>query len=147
MKPVIVIIAFVAGCGTEDLPSESRELCTERPIGDPQQPIELSLVARDRNGGVHDITAQKPESITLSTGDVGLALSIRARNLDGCAINVAMRSGEIRGGTLVQLDTSGHIDPADALQFVELPGATATDPIDAAAQDAQGRWTTVSYRP
>lgn len=149
MRTLLLFTLITAGCTTEPV-SESRELCTERTIGDPAQPIELAILTRDRDGEVRDVVDHSPAEVVLSDGRRGLVLSVRARNLDGCAVAVVMRSperAELRGGTMVQLDVTGNPDSADALQFVELPTATANDTIDVVIQDATGRWATATYSP
>lgn len=149
MKAYPLLALVLASC-TSELPRESRELCGERVIGDPSAPIEIQIVSRDQSGHVRDIGDEPPREIPLSTGQRGLALGVRARNLDGCAVSVAMRSPEreeIRGGTLVQLDRDGRPDPDDPLQFVELASATPYDVIDVLLQDATGRWAATSYVP
>lgn len=149
MRTLLLFALITAGCTTEPV-SESRELCSERTIGDPAQPIELAILTRARDGDVRDVADHSPAEVVLSDGRRGLVLGVRARNLDGCAVAVAMRSPErteLRGGTMVQLDVTGNPDPRDALHFVELPTATANDTIDVVIQDATGRWATATYSP
>ena len=149
MKTLLILTIFAAGC-TAEVARDSRELCIERTIGDPRRPIELEIVSRDRLGSIHGVADHAPAQITLSDGRQGLVLSVRARNLDGCAVAVAMHSpdrAEIRGGTMIQLDLSGEVDPDDPLQFVELPLATPADAITVLIQDATGRWASAAYSP
>lgn len=151
MTKLVLITLLAAGCTTDEpAPSESRELCTERMIGDPSQVIELAIVSRDRTGNVRDVADRAPVELVLSDGKQGLALSVRARNLDGCAIAVVIHALDrdgLRAGTMVQLDTSGRIDRDDPLQFVELADATPRDELRVVIQDAHGRVAAADYSP
>lgn len=148
MKALAVILLAGVGCTTTEATS-SRTFCTERPIGDPTSPIELTIVSRDPAGKLRSMTDARPAEVALLSGKPGIVLSVRARNLDGCAVSVSMRylGDDRQGGAMVELDEAGDVDPTNLLNFVELSAPSANAILNVVVEDAAGRWGTARWSP
>lgn len=148
MKQLAVILLATVGCSVAESPAP-RSFCTERSIGDLGAPIEVTIVSRDRTGHVQSVLEAAPVWVALSSGERGVVLSIHARNLDGCAVAVAIRNLDDgrQGGAMVELDDSGQVDPDNPMSFIELGMPTDGDTINVAVEDAMGRWATVRWSP
>jgi MYXO-CTERM domain-containing protein len=148
--PAISLLCLAAGCVAELSPPSYRRFCRERPIGDIDAPIALELLSRDAWGTVAPVQETGVAPLSLSTGESGIALTIRATNLDGCAVAVSVRLESLglperRTGMLVELDEHGEVDPGNPLHFVEL--VTVADRDHAATvvvEDALGHWAATS---
>ena len=157
-RPALLVVALVlAGCapGSDEL-VDVRSFCRDRPFGDGALAPELDLVARGEDGEL-DLLPDAPRARAPGPGH--LSVSIRARNVDGCAVAtvVELLDGEqvvARQGTFVELvdDRGGWGWPAadSELSFVSVPIVAARRyALLAKAQDARGRtasrtrWITV----
>ncbi len=147
MRRRFVLLAFaaLAGCATEETVEESsRTRCRARPLGDLSRPVELELIAQVGDE-LRDVAAGPVALTPLGGGRDGVRLSVRARNLDGCAVGLVTRVDGVRAGTLVELREDGEggwgrpaID--DAFGFVEVPLAPGSEHVvRVLIEDREGR--------
>ncbi len=131
---VVTLAAVAAGCGTEDDPlGDARSFCRTRPIGDVAAAVDVELVVREPDGALRAIAAGTVRA-------AATALSVRARNLDGCAVAVRLvdDDGEALGGTFLELrERDGWGWPGG--QPFELIAVPPSRRVHALVEDATGR--------
>jgi hypothetical protein len=152
--PLVVGITVAAvsalGCAGAEQPGP-RAFCVTRPLGDPREMVRLVIVAMDAGGEIEDAADGAPV-VPLANGGRGLRLSVRARNLDGCAVAISVRlataeDAQLRAsdGTFVELigdgDGWGAPLPSADLSFVDLPAEVGVDYlVTILAEDAHEHW-------
>jgi uncharacterized protein YceK len=97
----------------------------------------------------------EPQIVPDIRGRPVVLISIRATNLDGCAVSVSARVAangarpEVRGGTLLDLTEQrgwGVPDAANPLHFASLPVEPGGSyDLVVAAEDADRRWAAVRH--
>lgn len=137
----IALAAIAAGCGGDDAPPVE---CT---IGDPAQPIELTLLAQDGQTTAHLQTPMTAVPLVFpDQGGEVLLIGARARNLDACSATMTTSLRDPCSGEVVTVDVRPVLLEATADGWAE-PRATAQSqwanlavcPNAGATRDLQGQ--------
>jgi hypothetical protein len=108
----ILIAALLAACGGggDDAPADALPRC---PIGDPSAPAELEIVHLDRDNQV--VTTASSQQVPLVAPPQGgwiVLLGARARNLDGCEVQLTTSFHDLCSPDIIKVDARPtHLDP------------------------------------
>src|SRR6185312_2812660 len=101
-----ICLPCLAACGSPEAVHDAttdagaigaHSLCTSDVVGDTSRPIGLQIVS----GIAHPATLTDDVTLeALPTGGSGVAVSVRAQNVDRCAVALRMRVEDLQEGTV-----------------------------------------------
>jgi hypothetical protein len=147
------LLACSSSSGVDSGPDATADASVSCPIGDPSQPIEMTIVDRKVDGTL-EITQDRVPLILPPQGGKVIFVGVRAKNLDGCPIMITASLRDICDQSIIGLDRRPILlepagdgwgepkQPTEIVNYSNLPACPATS----ASRNVQGEPYTLTVQ-